>query len=283
MLKKKKKTFFSNYYDQSCKEECLKDKKCQAYGSKGMKCTKYYGNITGGDNENGNFCKVKPSVYKYKNYEEIDTLYKKKIDNNEKIVKELNKNLLLKKNKINDEKNNYVTNSIENITHDIENDKTANQNLKLQTNYFNTLFNFHKQQSGKKIVDKKSNNVIGDIYNWNKNNLKKNDLLIKNMSENIDTIDRQGGITLNSMMKRDKMEISMKLIFLYLIIWALLLFFKKINIIKDNGMINYIMFFVTILIGGLIFIRFSTNMNRSDYNYKNKIFKHAEEPIIKKD
>lgn len=282
-IEEKKKTLFSNHYDQSCKEECLKDEKCQAYGTTGIKCTKYYGNIIGGDNQKGNYCKVKPSVYKYKNYEEIDNLYKKKMDTNKKIVKELNNKLEIDKNLITDKKQNYVMNSIENITDGIENDKINKQNLKLQTNYFTTLFNFHKQQSGKKIVDKKSNNVIGDIYKWNKNNLKKNDIIIKNIDENIDTIDRQGGITLNGIMKRDKIEIFMKLMLLYLVIWILLLFFKKINIIRDNGIINYIMFFVTVLIGGLIFIRFSSNMNRSSYNYKNKIFKHVKEPIIKKD
>lgn len=272
---KKNIAIFDNHYDVQCKKECLNDEDCQGYGTKKNKCTKYYGKIIGGDGNSKNYCKVKPAIYKYKNYEEIDNLYKNKIETNKKMINRLNKKLKDDKQNIIDKKNDFLNKSLKNIDKDIENQKIdLNQKINLKKNYINVLSNFHKQESGKNVVDKKSTGVIGSIFQWNKNNLTKNDKLIKNIGQNLDTVDRQGSIVLNSILRRDKMEIFLKLVLLYLIIWILLLFFKKINIINKDG-INYIMFFVTVLIGGLVFIRLSQNNNRSKYSYTKKIF-HSE-------
>ena len=273
----------NNYYDVKCKEECLNDKKCNGFSTIENKCTKYYGNIISGDNDNKHYCKVKPEIYKYDNYDQIDKLYKTQLNSNNKIITDLNNKLDIDKKKIVDVANEYMEESMKNINNDIKNnEKGYENNLELKNKYFHTLFNFHKEQTKKNNIDKKSTGVIDDIYHLNKNNLSKNNKIIKNIDQHLDTVNRQGSIILQAILKRDKLEIFLKLLVLYLVIFILLLFFKKINIIRDNNIIRYIMFFITILMGGLVFVRFTNSHNRSKYNYQNKVFKHKDVEINNK-
>ena len=48
--------------------------------------------------------------------------------------------------------------------------------------------------------------------------------------------------------------------------------------IKNKDTITYILFILTVLLTGLVFLRFVNSKNRSKYNYQNKNFKVKIEP-----
>ena len=133
--------------------------------------------------------------------------------------------------------------------------------------YFDTLVNFHKNETRNMVVDDNTTKTGNIIYSKNKNIINNNKKVIKELDGITDTYNRQGSIVFQSLLKRNNIETFLKLLGVYLGIIIILLILKNNNMINNNGTVTYIIFILTVLLVGLVFLRFVNSKNRSNYNY----------------
>ena len=269
----------SNYNDYKCRQTCLKNDKCDGYEVNKNNCKLYKGTIVSGDNIDKIHCKVKPNIYKFKDYNHIDKSYKKSINDKNKVLDKIINDTTLENNNLKEKQlSDTVTldklrfNTIKNR------EKHLEKEMDLKTNYFNTLANFHKNETTNRILNRNTVSTGNNIYYKNKNIVNNNKNILKELDIKLDTYNRQGNIIFQSLLKRNNIETFLKLLVLYFFIIMILLILKHYNMIKNKDTITYIIFILTVLLTGLVFLRFVNSKNRSKYNYQNKNFKVKIEP-----
>tara|TARA_Y100000389_G_scaffold205096_1_gene263083 strand:+ start:1354 stop:3612 length:2259 start_codon:yes stop_codon:yes gene_type:complete len=138
-------------------------------------------------------------------------------------------------------------------------------------NYFNHLYNFHKDISRDMSLDKRSLKTGQEVVNRRKLKVMENNRILSDLSNILDTSRRHGEIMINSVNRRDGT-------FNYFRITALcLLILVFIYILKRFGLLNtkislYISYTIITLFVGIILFRFFNDKDKLQYSYAEKKF-----------
>lgn len=230
--------------------------------------------------------KAKPAAYNCpKNFLELDNYYSKVVNNsNKEMDKEKNKmekeiNQLetsydtLKKNysKTIDMDINSKRKDLDKIYEPDDSINLKNTKKSLVQNYVDTLVDFGKQQNGTIDVDNSTMNIDDDMIEITERSMDRNsDELIKIQNE-IDTVKRQSSIGFDSILKRTNLEDFFKMLVIYLLIIALVIFLKNRSLLSNNFK-KYCVFSITVIFVGIVIFKFSGIKFRSGYNFATKEF-----------
>ena len=264
-----------NKVDNKCRMECLKDKNCKSYELTIDNCKLYSGTIDPksppDSNGSNTYCVVKPYIYDYEN---IDKKYLDKLRESDKDLDMINSEANEAKDKLTDIFNEYTAGSKRYINKRIMVNKKDFENTRdLGKKYFNTLFNFHKDDIDTINRDSATINATNGVYITDTDRINKNKTKLADLNTNLYTVNRQNSILYQSLLKHNGVELTFKLLTGYFIIIIILLILKNKNIINDTNIVSYIIFVITIILLGVIFFRIINSKNRSLYNYQNKVFK----------
>ena len=237
-------------------------------------CILHSGDIVDSDNSSNFTCYVKPDVYQYHSYSQIDDKYNKLINNKVQEISdkdyELNTAIdkLKETHKLNKESINHFREENYKKRESILDDRMV-----LNGRLFDSLQDVYSIRDKRKTIDVQDHIIIED-----KEKIKQNNMTLKNISDDIQTVNRQHAITHQSKLKREYFTLFLKICMLYFIIFVLLLVLKNKSIISMEVML-YTLFVLSVLLVLFCFLRYTNTKNRSKYDYTKKTFPVAKEKI----
>ena len=118
--------------------------------------------------------------------------------------------------------------------------------------------------------------ITNNNKNKNINNFIKN--VFGSLLNYIDTYDRQRGVVLDSVLKRESNSTIIKLIATCLMVLVFIYLLKKLNLLNYNISI-YCSYFIIVLFIGIGVFKFTNIFNRKTYKYQEKEFKKVNNDI----
>ena len=103
----------------------------------------------------------------------------------------------------------------------------------MKEKYFDTLVNFHKENIDTIDRDNVTIKSTDDVYIDDKSKINRNKTKLDVLNTHLGTVNRQGSIIYQSLLKHNGVELLFKILTSYLIIIIILLILKNRNIIKD--------------------------------------------------
>ena len=275
VLPKKMKRLNLNFHDTKCKQDCLDNGECSAYTLNNNNiCKQFAENKEGYKKQKTPLCKVKPYIYNYTN---IDKKYRTDLEESGQKLDDLKAEASKTKANLINIYDEYSIGADKYNKKRLNNNKIDFDTTKgLGNKYFDTLLNFHKDDIDTIRRDNVTIKTTDNVYITDHKRLSKNKTKLSDLSTHLETVNRQGGIIYQTLLKHNGIELLFKILTSYFIIIIILLILKNRNIIKDTQIVSYIVFALTTIVAAFIFFRFLNSKNRSLYNYQNKVFKVAK-------
>ena len=146
-----------------------------------------------------------------------------------------------------------------------------NKDRDIKRNYFDTLYNFHKDQSRDIILDNDSVHTRKNILDRREDQIETNTQHLIDLNNDLDTNIRQHRIGVERLYSDKKGFVFNLIMMVVLFLVIAIIILKKYNKVTDIQ-IHYILFIVGAIIIGLVFIRENNNRNRNYLNYQDKLF-----------
>jgi hypothetical protein len=148
-------------------------------------------------------------------------------------------------------------------------------------NYFNTLYSLYNDKSHDISLDKRSLNTGNNILERQSRKISNNNKIIKDLDNYIDTYDRQKGVVLDNVLKRDSNVTIIKLVTICLMVLVFIYLAKQLNILNSNIAL-YCSYFIIVLFLGIGLFKLIDMQNRNTNKYEETEFKNVNNDIKSK-
>lgn len=138
-------------------------------------------------------------------------------------------------------------------------------------NYFNELYNFHKDISRDMSLDERSLKTGRDVVQRRKQKVLQNSKILSDLENLVDTSTRQGHIMINSVMGRDGTYNYFRITAICLLILVFIYILKKLKLIGDKISL-YFSYGIIGLFVGILLLQFLNDKNRIKYSPGEKKF-----------